>query len=379
MLPVVLLVTAFIVYGSLYPWQFHAARIAGNPLEILLNSWPIEFNRYFAKDTGVNLVLYLPFGATCYLWLSRRPLWLRLGAPILLALTLSSSVEMIQLFDAQRVCSMVDVVTNVTGAALGVALATQFRSMVTVRPGTGGPLFLLFCWVGSMLFPFMPDLSVHHLNYKIFTFTSPPFHALVFFSLLVTWLAAARLVEAAVDRYVVPLLLLVLPLKLFIAGITLSWTDCLPAVAAVMICFAWPPRTRYRDGALAALALSSIILTGLSPLHFSATPQSFEWIPFRALFRTDWQGGFAIFFRKSFTYGSTIWLMVSAGISLGAATAVLATVLAGLEAVQLWLPNHVAESTDPFHAVILAWILKQLWLNRLSRGTEIRHEASVRL
>jgi hypothetical protein len=39
LLPVVLLVTAFIVYGSLYPWQFHAARIAGNPLEILLSSW----------------------------------------------------------------------------------------------------------------------------------------------------------------------------------------------------------------------------------------------------------------------------------------------------------------------------------------------------
>jgi hypothetical protein len=360
LLPVLLLVTAFIVYGSLYPWQFHAASIPGNPLLILLGSWSFELNRYFLKDTAVNIVLYLPFGTACYLWLAHRAVWIRTAAPLLLALILSSSIEMIQLFDAHRVCSMIDVVTNVTGTALGAALATRFRSMVSVRPGTGGPLFLLCCWTAALLFPFMPDLSSHHLIHKLSTFTSPPFSAVAFFYLLVMWIAAARLMEAAVGRNPVPLLLFLLPVRLFVDGITLTWTDCLPAILALLIWFAWPSKSPHRDAVLAALSIGAILITGLFPFHFSTSAQAFSWIPFRALFTTDWENGFAIFFRKCFAYGSTIWLLGSAGLSLAASAVGVAALLGTLEVAQLWLPSHVAESTDPLHALLLAWIFRQL-------------------
>ena len=360
MLPVLLLVTAFIVYGSLYPWQFHQAYVPGNPLIILLNSWELDWNRYQVKDTAVNIVLYMPFGAACYLWLARRAAGLRFAAPVLLALLLSSSMEMIQLFDARRFCSMIDVVTNVTGSALGMVLATRFRSRVALRPGTGGPLFLLACWTGALLFPFMPDLSTHHLNYKLLTFASPPFSAVAFFNLSMMWLAAARLTEAAVNRYVVPLLLVILPLRFFVDGITLSWLDCLPAIIAIMVWFAWPAKSPRRDAMLAALSLAAILLTGLAPFHFSATAQDFSWTPFRALFSSDWQAGFAIFFRKSFSYGSTIWLLMAAGVPLAVSALGLAAFLAALEGVQIWLPNHVAESTDPLHSLLIAWVLNKV-------------------
>lgn len=364
MLPVLILVTAFIVYGSLYPWQFHAATIHGNPLAILLHSWSLSLNRYLVKDTAVNVVLYIPFGTTCYLWLSTRAARLKVPGTLLLGLLLSSSIEMIQLFDAHRVCSMVDVVTNVTGTTVGMILATRFRSMVALRPGTGAPLFLLSCWIGAMLFPFMPDLSRYHLNYKLLNFTQPHFSALPFFTLFVMWLVAARLVEAAVDRLVTPLLLFILPARLFVEGITLSWTDALPAVLALLVFFVWPPETKYgsrpREAIMATLSIIAIVLTGLAPFHFADTTQSFSWIPFRALFSTDWQAGFAIFFRKSFTYGSTIWLLTESGIALIRSSWEIALMLAWLEVNQLWLPNHVAESTDPIHALVLAWILHRL-------------------
>jgi glycopeptide antibiotics resistance protein len=347
LLPLLLLVTAFIVYGSLYPWQFHAAVIPGNPLLILLQSWSFETNRYLLKDTAVNIVLYIPFGIACQLWLSRR------AAPLLLALLLSSSMEMIQLYDAQRVCSMLDVVTNVTGAAVGIVLAWQFRSRVSIRPRTPAPLFLLFCWVCAYLFPFMPDLSTHHLGYKLSTFTSPPFSAVACFNAVVVWLIAARMMEAAYSRVAVPLLLLFLPVRLFVSGITLAWTDLLPALIACAIWLAWRPR----HAALAGLSIAAIVLVGLAPFHFSSSRQAFSWIPFRALFSTDWEGGFAIFFRKCFAYGSAIWLLVGAGNSLVRSTAAMAVILAALEVVQLWLPNHVSESTDPLHAIILACVL----------------------
>jgi VanZ family protein len=363
LLSVLLLVTAFIVYGSLYPWQFHAATIPGNPLLILLSSWPLEINRYFVKDAIINVVLYIPFGAASYLWLSHRAPSLRVLVTLVLGILLSSSMEMIQLFEPLRFCSMVDVTTNFTGTAVGIVLAARFRSMIAFRPGTGVPLLLLACSMGAILFPFMPDLSVRHLNYKLLSFISPPFSAVTFFNVLVMWLAAARLMEAAIDRYVVPLLLLILPARLVVMSITLSWLDAVPAILAVMIWFAWPLRSKRRDALLAALSIAAIVLAGLAPFHFSGTSQGFSWIPFRALFTTDWQNGVVIFFRKSFIYGSTIWLLVAAGASLRRSTLAIAVLLGGLEAVQLWLPNHVSESTDPLHALLMGY-----GISRFSRG-----------
>jgi hypothetical protein len=274
---------------------------------------------------------------------------------------------------------MIDVVTNAAGAAIGIVLATRFRSIVTIRPGAGGPLFLLCCWMCALLFPFMPDLSVYHLNLKLLQFVTPPFSAVAFFSLLVTWLAAMRLMEAAVDRYVVPLLLFILPLRLLVSGLTLAWTDCVPALMALFIYFIWPHKSPRRDAILAGLSIAAILLTGLSPFHFSGHAQDFGWIPFRALFTTDWEGGFAIFFRKSFAYGSAVWLVMSAGVSLFTAAVSVATLLAGLELVQQWLPNHVAEATDPLHVLILSWILHRLRPAASRAATETKENASVRL
>jgi hypothetical protein len=66
------------------------------------------------------------------------------------------------------------------------------------------------------------------------------------------------------------------------------------------------------------------------------------------LFSTDRQAGFAIFFRKSFAYGATVWLMVSAGASLAASAAGVAALLAGLDTVQLWLPNLLRNRPTPY-------------------------------
>jgi hypothetical protein len=123
-----------------------------------------------------------------------------------------------------------------------------------------------------------------------------------------------------------------------------------------------------RDAVLAGLSLAAIIAAGLSPFHFSPVSQGFSWIPFRALLSTNWESGFALFVRKCFVYGSTVWLFAAAGLSLLAATAGTAVVLAGIEAVQLYLPQHVAESTDPLHVLIMAWILARLHPNVLPRN-----------
>src|ERR1022692_4316004 len=113
------IVVALILYGSLYPWQFQARHYGHNPLWMLLHAWPTAVDRFLLWDVGVNVTLYVPLGIFGSLaWSARASRAARVLAPLALALTLSASIEMLQLFDDSRMCSLSDVASNVTGAAV---------------------------------------------------------------------------------------------------------------------------------------------------------------------------------------------------------------------------------------------------------------------
>src|SRR5580704_15997799 len=96
---VVLIVVVLILYGSLYPWEFHARQLGASPPWILLHSWPVAIDRYALWDFVINIVLYVPLGVFAFLAMSEgAPRVVRIFAPVLLALALSASVEMTQLF-----------------------------------------------------------------------------------------------------------------------------------------------------------------------------------------------------------------------------------------------------------------------------------------
>jgi hypothetical protein len=49
------IVIALIVYGSLYPWEFHSTRLAASPLWVLIHSWPTNIDRFLVRDIVVNI------------------------------------------------------------------------------------------------------------------------------------------------------------------------------------------------------------------------------------------------------------------------------------------------------------------------------------
>ena len=115
-----LLVVALIVYGSLYPWSLDFDRSGANPLWVLLHAWPREINRWMLCDTAINLLLYFPLGMAAFLAAARRHgRWVSFGVALLIALGLSASMEMLQIYDPGRTCSLFDVFCNVSGAAAG--------------------------------------------------------------------------------------------------------------------------------------------------------------------------------------------------------------------------------------------------------------------
>ena len=366
------IVVALILYGSLYPWQFQARHYGRNPLWILLHTWPSSFDRYLVWDVGVNITLYVPLGIFGFLAVSERASRVvRILAPLALALALSASIEMLQLFDDSRQCSLADVASNAMGAAVGIAAGALYRvklQRLLARQGTAsllrpsGAVLLLSCWLGYQIFPLFPAWGRTSLVNRLAALKAvsavSPVDTLVVFA---EWLAVACLLESirkTKTNGVLALLLLLVPARLLIASRTLAWSDIVRAAAAYAAWLCLPRRWVRR--AAPVLLAGALILSELSPFHFQGA-RAFNWVPFRGLFRSTWQDGFVVLFRKSFWYGSVLWLWRASGRSLAWTTLVAAAALFLLEQVQVYLPGRTPEITD---AVLVLLMGVLLWLLR---------------
>ncbi|SCK09707.1 VanZ family protein [Vogesella sp. LIG4] len=106
-----------IVFLSLYP--FHGWRYSGRPLlEFLFDPLPFYTSSF---DNAANVLIYIPYGFCLALLL--LPRWLSLLFAVCVAGLTSFGMEFTQQFLPSRVASNLDLLCNVSGAALGATLA----------------------------------------------------------------------------------------------------------------------------------------------------------------------------------------------------------------------------------------------------------------
>lgn len=364
-----LLLIALIVYGSLYPWHFDFAGSGANPLWVLLHAWPRGIDRFALRDAAINLLLYFPLGMAAFLAAARRHGRLvAFHAALLIALGLSASMEMLQIYDPGRTCSFFDVCCNVSGAAAGALAALVFRpeleSLARRKPGRHGAAALLLaaCWASYQLYPFFPLLSQTKLraSLKLLADTAS-FSAVEVWANTAEWLAAALVLEALLGRMRPRWLLAAmacLPLRLFIAERSVTLNEALGAALALLLWSLLPERKRLPAGVF--LLASATVLRELSPFRFAPTPHPFSWIPFAATFNSERQSATVILLRKAFEYGALVWLLRTWGISYVRAAVALAGSLAVLEAVQRYLPGRTPEITDSVLTLLMALVLSRL-------------------
>lgn len=364
-----LLVIALIVYGSLYPWQFDFDGSGANPLWVLLHAWPEGIDRFLLRDIAINLTLYFPLGMAAFLAVARRHGRLvAFYAALLMALGLSASMEMLQVYDAGRTCSLLDVLCDVSGAAAGTMAALVFRpeleSMARRKHGrhARAGLLLAACWASYQLYPFFPLLSRMKLRASLALLVeSAPFSAVEVWASAAGWMAAALAMEAFFGKMRPRWLLAAmacLPLRLFIAERSLTIGEALGAALALLFWSLLPERKRLRAGVF--LLASALVLRELSPFHFAETPHAFSWIPFAATFDSERQSAVVILLRKAFEYGAMVWLLRNQGISYARAAAAVAGSLAVLEAIQRYLPGRSPEITDSVLTLLMAFVLWRL-------------------
>ena len=367
MIRLLLVVLAFIVYGSLYPFQFDFGRHPGlNPLLFLLNAWPAKIDRFAWRDACVNVLLYFPLGLTAVIVLLRR--WPRTVAAIttaMLGTALSATIEMLQVFDSSRTCSLLDVACNFAGTVGGVCAAPIFQQeiyAITRRRkgdrGAGGALILACCWAGYQLYPFIPLFGRWRLRANVAQFVATPISIVEICASAAEWFAFAMVMRAVAGRSKASWLLLAmccLPLRLMIAERTLAPAELLGAALA-MLAWTYPAEgSRVRAGA--AMLAVAIILRELSPFQFIAHARPMSWIPFAATLDSERLSAALVLLRKAFEYGTLVWLLRASGLRYWSAGTSVALALLLLETAQCYMPIHQPEITDAMIAAILACVL----------------------
>ena len=360
------IVVAFIVYGSLYPFGFDFGRTDASPLAILLHAWPAKIDKFAWRDACVNVLLYFPLGLTAVLVFMRRlPRAAAALATVMLGTGLSASIEMLQIFDARRTCSLLDVACNFAGTVGGVCAALIFRQEIfgiarrrQGHRGAGGALMLACCWAGYQLYPLIPLFSRGRLRANVARFLATPISMVEVGASAAEWFAFALVMRAVAGRLKAPWLLLAmlcLPLRLLIMERTLA-PDELIGAGLAMLLWTYPAEgSRVRAGA--GMLAAAIMLRELSPFEFTAPARAMSWIPFSATLASERLNAALVLLRKAFEYGTLVWLLRASGLRYWSAGVSVAAALVLLETAQRYLPNRQPEITDAAIAGILACIL----------------------
>lgn len=357
-------VVALILYGCLFPFELRSDT-GSSGYETFAR---LRFLRPSRGDLVANLLLFLPLGLCLVLALPgslRRSSRVMLSA--LAGTLLSLGIELAQVFYETRVSSLTDVVLNAIGSFAGalagiiyLELGKSF-SVPGMRHGRPEPvpLAILLLWITYRLAPFVPTIDWQKYKDALKpVFSSPSLSLLEVMRYLAGWLVVSQALRRLWrTQYALPALLLLAAVVVCGRVVVVSKVLVLSELIALVLvppAFALLNRSnneRRKALAVALLFLTVIVIEGLKPFELLDTAQSFSWVPFQSSLSDSLELNYMVFFEKCFLYLGLVWLLVSAGLSVGKASLLEAMVLALIEVTQIWLPGRSAEITDPLLAL----------------------------
>lgn len=349
-----LLVTAFILYGSLYPFAFHAR--PGSALAYLLSTRLVWDH---PGDLLSNVLLYIPFGFFGVCAFPRRVLPI-----IFVGALLATSMELLQFYDRGRVTSMGDVYADSIGAALGavaaslVGLGMRWPFMRALRADPAAAMVLLM-WFGYRLYPYIPVTGPHKYVHALVPVIFAPRPSIVTVVRFVfAWMGIGAVLEALYGPNRLVLAFLLVATAEFLGRVMIidrvaQLADLLGIAGALLLWLLILRHTSHRLAIVIAAFIAMIVILRLEPFTFIPVPRVFGWVPFLSFMHGSIDVAVQSFCEKFFAYGGLIWLLCHRGLRLNLATALTAALLFATSWAERYVPGRTAEVTDAVMALAI--------------------------
>jgi len=371
------LTVLFMIYASLYPFEFDFSRFATLERKDWMRS--LSWRRPARTDLIANLLFYLPFGALVTMLTPQRWGALRRVAFVLACGTLLSLlIEGAQFATRYRDPSITDVTMNGSSAGLAAILALCARGL-GLRPSLPElraprpdivALLLIALWLAFHAVPFMPTARF------VFVFRAP------LRMIDVHWSSAAfagffagYLLLAAAMRHLLrpssfwPVFVACaagsILARILFRNHQLQINECAGLLLALPVIWQMThsgERLAFRHAAF--WAAPAFLFFSLAPFAFSAAAPSFEWLSVPPLIsRNEVEPGL---FELAFFFIGAVWLLNEAGLQLGRVTLAMLLIAGLMEIAQAWQVDQGAQLAAPV-AVLLGAVLIRL-RNRVQAG-----------
>jgi VanZ family protein len=373
-----LAVTALIIYGSLYPFNFKADAVDGGLLQALSK---LSWARAGRSDRIANVLLYLPLGFCAFLWV--YPRFNKLAAVFLATLmgaALSLFVEVAQVYISARVPSLKDLALNTFGASLGAAGGLIWRGVarlmhlptreeIPVRDP--GAALLVGSWLVFRAAPFLPQWDLGKLKSALRPLFDPQWDAVAVFIYLVCWLVVNQALSSLVRRSqrLEALLLIiaaVLVARLVVANQSLVADELLALLLMLPLLVVMHRLTARVRTMILTIGIGAVLMIeALAPFDFATPASSFNFWPFMIWFdgsvaspieAIDWTA----LLGRLFLFAALLWLLREAYVPITPAIAIVTGAALALEIAQLWLPDQGGSITDPALVLGLGVLLRSM-------------------
>jgi VanZ family protein len=365
-------VTALIVYVSLYPFRF--AEHGPSLLEALRS---LRWARAGRGDMLNNLLLYLPFGFCAALVLEpRRGRAAGIVGAVALGASLSLSLELLQASVSIRVPSLRDLGLNAVGALGGAIFGSVFH-LVTNRISPENPtrarstlvaMWILGLWLLARLWPLVPDPGLGQLKRAVRPLLSPQVEWLAVAGFFVGWLVVAQAVfhlgkrQRAVDVFLV-VIAVVLVGRAFVAGSALDVAE-LAALALLLPVLVLLSKLEdgMRSTLLAVLLGTWLAWAALRPLLAGADTVVASVPDVHAMLLRNVPAPQALA-HKAFSYVALGWLLAGAGVVPHVAAGITIVFVLLLTMLQLGAAGPTYGWVDLVIAGLAGWTVAR-WMPR---------------
>jgi len=363
-------ITALIVYVSLYPFRFVEH---GPTLAEALRS--LSWARAGRGDMFNNLLLYVPFGFCVALLV--EPRWGRLAgivAGTLLGASLSLGLELLQASVSPRVPSLRDLTLNASGSLIGTVLGSVFHALGSRVSPQGAPrsrssfiaMSILVLWLIERLWPLIPDPGLRQLKRAVQPLLAPHIEWMSLAGFFVGWLVVAQVVfglakrQRAMDAFLIAIAI-VLVGRVFVGGSTL---DIAEIAAIVLLLPLLVPFSRLDDGARSTLVA---VLLGVwlawaavrTLVEGAATPTA-DLPALREMLLRNVPAP-PLLANKAFSYLALGWLLTGAGLVPHVAAGMTVLFVLLLTMLQLGAPAPAYGWVDLLIACLAGWIVAR-WM-----------------